>query len=166
MAGRKSREYQVNSSGFPAVSCFGDTVTSSRRKVRLVYSKRMPLFHTADATAGCVFVYLHGVVTGADLLAAQEAMYRDPLFRPEYPRLVEAADDTDLQASVEMIRGLATTTMNRGTRRVALVASSDLVYAMMRIFEVYASPADCCVFRRREDALQWLFPANRHRVPG
>ena len=41
-------------------------------------------------------------------------------------------------------------------RRAALIAGSDFVYGMMRMYESYAAGADIYVCRSRAEAIAWL----------
>ena len=58
----------------------------------------------------------------------------------------------------DVVRSIATNATARALRKVALVAQSDFIYAMMRMYEGYASAnkAECFVGRDAAEALQWL----------
>jgi len=55
------------------------------------------------------------------------------------------------------LREVAKEAIARGLGRVSLVANTDLVYAMMRMYEGYAFEAECFVTRDWDAALAWLF---------
>ena len=85
-------------------------------------------------------------------------MFRDPLFEGNYLRFVDGTRVTKLLATADVVRSIATNATERGLRKVALVAKSDFIYAMMRMYDGYASAnkAECFVSRDANDALQWL----------
>jgi len=105
-----------------------------------------------------VFVTLEGCVTDEDLIEGQSNMFRDPLFEGNYLRFVDGTRVTKLLVTGDVVRSIATNAIARGLRKVALVAHSDFIYAMMRMYDGYASAneAECFVSRDAAEALQWL----------
>jgi len=116
----------------------------------------MPVSHHIDTQSECIYVTIEGPVTDHDLIEGQQLMFRDPLFDGRYCRLIDTSAVTSFQAGAETVRRIARAAVERGVRKVAIVAVSDLVYAMFRMYEAYAAEAECRVFRDRDEALAWL----------
>ena len=118
----------------------------------------MPASYRIEAPSRCVFVTLEGCVTDEDLIEGQNNMFRDPLFEGNYLRFVDGTRVTKLLVTADVVRSIATNATARGLRKVALVANSDFIYAMMRMYDGYASAneAECFVGRDAAEALQWL----------
>ena len=116
----------------------------------------MPACYHIEESRECIFVELEGVVTDPELIAGQRNMFNDPLFEGSYSRLVDAMAVTKLLVTADCVRDLSKAAVQRGVRRVALVANTDFVYAMMRMYEGYAFEAECFVCRDRNAAVAWL----------
>ena len=101
------------------------------------------------------------MVTDYELVQGQENMFCDKLFEGRYSRLIDATGVTQLMVTAGTVREVANAAVERGVRKAALVANSDFVYAMMRMYEGYAIEAECCVFRARNEALAWLHAPQR-----
>jgi hypothetical protein len=89
-------------------------------------------------------------------MEGQRNMFLDPLFEGSYPRFVDGTRVTRLLATADVVRWIAKEATARGVRKVALAANSDFIYAMMRMYEGYASEAECYVSHDADDALKWL----------
>ena len=116
----------------------------------------MPASYHIEASLECISVTLEGIVTDQELIGGQRNMFDDPLFEGSYSRLVDATAVSKLFVTADCIRRLAKAAVQRGVRRVALIAHTDFVYAMMRMYEGYAIEAECFVCRDRKAALAWL----------
>jgi hypothetical protein len=118
----------------------------------------MPVSYHISPLIACIIIKLEGRVTDKELLEGQQRMFSDPLFRGNYSRLVDATEVTDFAVSAETVRVMATAAVERDLRKVALISNdSDVVYALMRMYEAYASPpAEVAVYRNMQDGLQWL----------
>jgi len=103
-----------------------------------------------------VVIVLDGVVTDRELLEQQTALFEDPDFTGDNPRLVDASTVTELRLSAEMVRLLATNARERGLRRSALVGKSPPVLALLMLYAQHASDATVEVFSDRAPALAWL----------
>ena len=117
----------------------------------------MPACYQIETSLRCIFITLEGIVTDQELLEGQHNMFNEPLFAGSYSRLVDARTVTKLLVTANCVRRLAKDATTQGMRRVALVANTDFVYAMMRMYEGYAFEAECFVTRDREAAVAWLF---------
>jgi hypothetical protein len=116
----------------------------------------MPACYEIEAPLKCIFVKIEGIVTDQELVTGQCKLFDDPLFEGSYSRLVDARAVTKLLLTADCVRSLSKAAVQRGVRRVALVANTDFVYAMMRMYEGYAFEAECFVCRDRKAALAWL----------
>jgi hypothetical protein len=117
----------------------------------------MPVSYRIEPTSECIFVTLEGIVTDEEIIKGQRKMFCEPLFVGRYPRLIDATGVTNLAVTAHAVRIVSRAAAGRGVRRVALVANSDFVYAMMRMYEGYAYEVECFVCRERDEALAWLF---------
>jgi hypothetical protein len=118
---------------------------------------KMPARYHIETSRRCIFVTLEGIVTDQELLEGQHNMFNEPLFVGSYSRLVDARTVTKLLVTANCVRRLAKEAITKGVRRVSLVANTDLVYAMMRMYEGYAFEAECFVSRDWDAAVAWLF---------
>ena len=116
----------------------------------------MPVSHHIEPTEECIYVTLEGAITDDDFIQGQLAIFRDTLFDGRYCRLIDATGVTQFTVGAQAIRRVARVAVEKGVRRIALAAESDLVFAMMRMYEGYAGEAECRVFRDRDQALAWL----------
>ena len=116
----------------------------------------MPASYHIEASLGYIFVKLEGIVNDEQLIAGQQDMFNDALFEGSYSRLVDAEAVNKLRVTADCVRTLSKAAVQRGVRRVALIANTDFVYAMMRMYEGYAIEAECFVCRDRKAALAWL----------
>jgi hypothetical protein len=104
-----------------------------------------------------VVIVMDGVVTDRELLDQQAALFADPAFVGDNPRLVDASAVTEMRFSADIVRHVAKNARERGLRRAALVASkSEAVFGLMRMYAEYTGDATVEVFRDRESALAWL----------
>jgi SpoIIAA-like len=117
----------------------------------------VPASYQIEPQLECIFVTLQGTVTDEDLIEAQRRMFSEELFQGRYARLIDATNVTRLLVTAGMVRAVSKAAVERGVRKAALVASSDVMYGMMRMYEGYASEAECQVFRNTDEALGWLF---------
>jgi len=118
----------------------------------------MPASYHISPLIACIIVRLEGTVTDADLLEGQQQMFSDPLFRGDYSRLIDGTGVTELTASRETVRTIATAAVQRGMRKAALISNdTELLAALMRTYEAYASPlAEVRVYQNMRDGLEWL----------
>lgn len=118
----------------------------------------MPVRYRIDTRRHAVFSTAEGVVTDDELLANQRAVQEDPQFSPDLDLLFDARPVTELRATSDGIRLLALTSPFAAGSRRALVADSDEVFGMARMYESRSagSPGETRSFRQIEEALDWL----------
>jgi hypothetical protein len=122
--------------------------------------KDVPIDYRVDEHRKLVSTRLHGVVTEADLRAYAERNARDAGSLRCDRAIVEVAPDAELNISHELITAfsLGNDRATLPTRRVAVVASTDLSYGYARMFQGFREDpnAEVQVFRTRADAKAWL----------
>ena len=118
----------------------------------------MPASYHISPMIACIIVRLEGSISDRDLIEEQRRMFSDPLFKGHYSRLVDATDVTEFAVSAETVMAVATAAVERGLRNAALISNdTDLVYALMRLYEAYASPpAKVAVYDNMQEGLHWL----------
>ncbi len=87
------------------------------------------------------------------------ALSCDPDFVPNYRQIFDLRGVTDLElTSTDLRERVANDVFGGGSRR-ALVASSDLVFGMARMYQLLAADEntdEIRVFREMSDAVRWL----------
>jgi hypothetical protein len=110
---------------------------------------------------GLLFTTIEGETSYADVKAYLDALMADPRFRPRMPGLIDARAVKSL-FSIGDLRQTAADARNRPQLRVpgraAVLASSNLIYGLLRMYEVFneGSPSVIRVFRKPEEAMAWL----------
>jgi len=85
----------------------------------------------------------------------------DPKFRPGMPGLIDCRGVKSL-FSIHDLRQTAADTKRRPElqvpARAAVLASSNLIFGLLRMFEVFneGNPSEIRVFRKPEEAMAWL----------
>ncbi len=111
-----------------------------------------------------------GVLTQALLLAHSRALAGDPRFQPSFAQLSDLREVTDITVTAPGVREAAEASpFGAGSRR-ALVASSDFIFGMARMYELFRENAtgEVMVFRDVHEALRWLgprAPSGWHDIP-
>jgi hypothetical protein len=116
----------------------------------------VPVRYEIRPSADCIFVTLEGIVTDEDVITEQQKMFADALFEGRYSRLIDGTGMTKLMVKAATVRLVAQAAVDRGLRKAALVANSDHVYGLMRMYEGYAYAAECRVYRDLNEAWTWL----------
>ena len=118
----------------------------------------MPSAYVIDASRHLCLSRSWGVVTGEEILTLIQATVSDPQFRPDFAQLVDMREVTTVDVTTDFVRlFVAKSTFGAGSRR-ALVAGSDVVYGMARIYGTLLDgrPAEFQIFRDLQLALDWL----------
>jgi hypothetical protein len=118
----------------------------------------MTAIYRIDKSRRIVFSQATGRVTDEILLQHQRRLSTDPDFEPDYRQLYDFRDVEDLQATSTGVRELAINNQfGRGAQR-ALIAGSEAVYGVARMFQIMAEkgPDRIEVFYSLEEALDWL----------
>lgn len=113
-------------------------------------------------TAGIIRIKLYGAVTSAHVIEAREAFLSDLEYVRGMPCLYDLRlASMDRMNSEELYRILThgvAVAGRRGYHRTALLAPSDILFGVSRMYEVIGERPDLSskVFRDEETALDWL----------
>ena len=124
----------------------------------------MPALYKIDKERRLVMSTGWGVLTLADSLAHQRKLLKDPDFDPSYSQLLDVTHVTDVDLSIEDIRGLAVTKVFSADSRRAILVNNDLQFGLSRMFEVFREgmgETGIRVFRNLEEALEWILATDR-----
>jgi hypothetical protein len=100
-----------------------------------------------------------GVITLPEIWAHQEKLDKDPDFDPSFAQLLDVTQVTKLKLSSEDVRRVAESNTLSTNPRLAIVATSNLVYGMARMFQIFREmkgEEKTRVFRDRDEALAWV----------
>ena len=125
----------------------------------------MPATYEIDKQRRLVITTGLGRVTLAEALAHQEQLRKDPDFDPSFSQIMDLTRITDFALEADDIRRLAQKTIFSRESRRAIVASSDLVYGLGRMYEILREIAGgdgIRVFRNLDAALDWIFSKNKN----
>ena len=125
----------------------------------------MPLKYSIDREQRLIFTEGSGVITDADVIALKEKLLRDPA----------SAEAIGQLSDLRLIERLAVTTAGvhamvrhdekneqARARRLAIVATEDVVFGMARMYQMLGGRENngVGVFRGLDEALQWLKAAD------
>ena len=118
----------------------------------------MPTACVIDPARRLVLSRTWGVVRVDEMLALNEAIASDPRFRPDFSQFADMGAVTELDIATDLLRlFVAKVPFGAGARR-ALVAGSDVVFGMARMYATLAGgrQGEFHVFRDVDLALEWL----------
>jgi hypothetical protein len=119
----------------------------------------MPAFYKIDKDRRVVITTASGVVSIADGLAHQNKLLNDPDFDPSFSQLMDFTQATQVDLSGEDVRRLAKQNIFSPDSRRAILAPSDSVYGLGRMFEILremTGERGIRVFRNLDEALEWV----------
>jgi hypothetical protein len=118
----------------------------------------MPMRYEIDPNARLVRSTAWGILTGEDVRLHQESLGADPAFDPTYQQLGDFRGVSDARVDTESIREVARTRLFVPEVRRALVADSDLVYGLARMYQQLGGfdERNGQVFRTLAEALAFL----------
>lgn len=118
----------------------------------------MPISATVDTQNRIVFFRCSGVVTEEEFVGTQRSANQDPRVTPEFSRLVDLSEVSELRVSPAGVRKLADIAREVPVRRRALVASNPLAFGMARMFEqnLLSSQGESQVFSDLPSAMEFL----------
>jgi hypothetical protein len=124
----------------------------------------MTCSYQIDKNHKLVIGFGKGIITKREMMEYLQAIKKDRSFDPSYDFIEETKDITELRLNSVELQELAQVLIFNPESRRAQVAADNLPFAVSRMYEGYRelSQADnFCVFRNKEDALQWI---NEGRV--
>jgi hypothetical protein len=123
----------------------------------------MAAFYKIDKERHLVMSTGAGVLTLPDLLAHQEKLLADPDFSPDFSQLWDLTHVTDVELTSKDVHRLAQRSIFSPDSRRALLANTDHVFGMGRMFEILREnfgERGIRVFRNLDDALEWVLAKN------
>jgi hypothetical protein len=118
----------------------------------------MPISYVIDANRALVTTRWWGSVTDREVLDHNQKLRTDSGFNPGYRELVDTTGVTDLRITTRLINETALDQFFEPGIRRAIVASSDAVFGMARMFALRAESVGQTieVFRQTAPAHEWL----------
>ena len=104
-----------------------------------------------------------GVFTMADVLAHQEKLLKDSDFHPSYSHLMDFTHITKFELDAKEVHSLAQRSIFSPDSRRAIIANTDHIFEMSRMFEMLREgfgAQGIRVFRNLDDALDWVLDKN------
>jgi len=119
----------------------------------------MPASVKVDPSKKLFIIRMEGKITADDLKKLARNLKNHPQFNPTFDRLIDLSAIEKMEISSEVVRQLAVsseTTFDDSSRR-AIVASSDFMYGISRMYQTITNRLkQTRVFRTIEEARQWL----------
>jgi hypothetical protein len=108
-----------------------------------------------------LFTTIAGETGYEDVKTYLDELMEDPRFRPGMPGLIDCRGVKSLFSIMDLRRTAADARRRPELQvpgRAAVLASSNLVYGLLRMYEVFneGNPAEIRVFRKPEEAMAWL----------
>jgi len=130
----------------------------------------MPAFYKIDKERRLVMSSGSGVLTKEDIFEHQERLSKDPDFDPTFSQLSDFTHITKIDITPEDVRLAAQKNLFSPQSRRAMLVKDDLQFGLARMFEIHrelAGEKGIRVFRKIEDALDWIFTpgASTARIP-
>jgi hypothetical protein len=122
----------------------------------------MPCGYTIDLARSLVLSRGWDVVMDRELLAHVRILTADPRFARDFRQLADLRDVTDVQITASTIREMVKLNPFGAGARRAVVVTNDVVFGMARMYQILTdeSPDELQIFRKVDDALQWLWIAD------
>jgi hypothetical protein len=124
----------------------------------------MPDYYEIDKERRLVTSTASGVITLDEIWAHQEKLVKDPDYDPGFAQLLDIAQVTKLELNGDDVRTIAGSKIFASSSRLAIVASSNLMYGMARMFQIFREmkgEQGIHVFRDRDEALAWVLGQDR-----
>ena len=119
----------------------------------------MPASYKIDKQHSLVTSIESGVLSNIDCKNHQRQLAADPNFNPIFSQLIDLTQVTKLALTAEDVRQLAQAKIFSDCSRRALLASSDELFGMSRMFGILRDTmgeTGVRVFRSREEAMLWV----------
>ncbi|PYT43933.1 MAG: hypothetical protein DMG47_12400 [Acidobacteria bacterium] len=119
----------------------------------------MPASYKIDKELRLVTTIGSGRLRWGDALAHQESLRKDPDFDPSFSQLMDLTQVTQYDIDSNDIHKLTHRGVFSPTSRGAILVEGDLGYGFGRMFEILrdnAGESGIRVFRRRDEALDWV----------
>jgi hypothetical protein len=108
-----------------------------------------------------LFTTIEGPTSYEDVRTYLDGLLVDPGFRPGMPGLIDCRRVKSLFSISDLRKTAADAKLRPQLQvpgRAAVLASSNLIYGLLRMYEVFneGNPAEIRVFREPEEAVRWL----------
>lgn len=108
-----------------------------------------------------LYTTIEGETSYEDVKAYLDGLVVDPRFRPGMPGIIDCRRVTSLFSILDLRRTAADARARPQMQvpgRAAVLASSNLIYGLLRMYEVFneGNPSEIRVFREPEKAMEWL----------
>jgi hypothetical protein len=108
-----------------------------------------------------LFTTIEGPTSYEDVKTYLDGLMEDPRFRPGMPGLIDCRKVKSLFSISDLRKTAADAKLRPQMQvpgRAAVLASSNLIYGLLRMYEVFneGNPAEIRVFRAPEEAVRWL----------
>ena len=123
----------------------------------------MPAYFKIDKERRLVMTTVSGVFTMADALGHQEKLLKDSDFDPTFSQLMDLTHVTTVELGTDDVRTVASRSVFSPHSRRAILAKTDLVFGLARMFEMLREgfgEQGIRVFRNLDDALEWVLAKN------
>jgi hypothetical protein len=123
--------------------------------------RRSSVAITYHFEGGFLFATFEGACTYEDVKVYLDELMEAPGFRPGMPALVDCRRVKSLLSILDLRRTAADFKGRPKMQvpgRAAVLASSNLIYGLLRMFEVFneGNPVEIRVFRKPDEAVAWL----------
>jgi len=118
----------------------------------------MPVENKIIVEKRLIITRMFGDIDYADVISVNQSLMASPDFDPTYHQLVDLTGVGKINVSADVLRNFARAQVTfHKESRCAVVAPSDVVYGMARIYaSVQSDREDFQIFRSYEAAQQWL----------
>jgi hypothetical protein len=115
-----------------------------------------------------LYTTIEGPTAYEDVKAYLDKLMDDPGFRPGMPGIIDCRNVKSLFSISDLRKTAADAKMRPKMQvpgRAAVIASSNLIYGLLRMYEVFneGSPSEIRVFRKPEEAMAWLRHQDEER---
>jgi hypothetical protein len=122
---------------------------------------KMPISYHIDHSVGVVFAHGTGGLKSEDIIAHIVTLLKGPAFTPGLSELCDFREVTQFQGYAVDINKIVSTDKEYQASltggKLAIVASSDHLFGMMRMYEMLStSPFEIRIFRDIDKANIWL----------
>jgi|SRR5579863_2076392 hypothetical protein len=119
----------------------------------------MPALYKIDKPNRFVISIASDPLSPDDILRHQQLLADDPEFDPSYSQLLDFSEVTLFNFTAADVRILAQANLFSPNSRRAIVAKSEVIFGLARMFEAFrdlAGESGIRVFRDRNEALDWV----------
>jgi hypothetical protein len=113
--------------------------------------------YVIETNQRCVFLHVSGVIDNWTLARALQRLWGERDFDPQYSRLVDGSEVSDMQTDSDLLQAIATDVRSKPPRKIALVPpASERVRSAFNAYRESLGDVSSRVFTTVEDAVSWL----------